>query len=101
MDNDTEKKKAKGIKKCVTERHLKFNDFKDSIFNDIKILRTQQGFKSDLHTIYTVNYNKTAMSSNDDKRLQTYNKIITYPYGTTVCESEMLSLLFKKIKHII
>ena len=71
MDNDTEKKKAKGTKKCVTERHLKFNDFKDSIFNDIKILRIQQRFKSDLQTKYTVNSNKTAMSSNDDKRLQT------------------------------
>ena len=71
MDNDTEKKKAKGTKKCVTERHLRFNDFKDSIFNDIKILRIQQRFKSDLQTIYTVNSNKTAMSSNDDKRLQT------------------------------
>ena len=71
MDNDTEKKKAKGTKKCVTERHLKFNDFKDSIFNDIKILRIQQRFKSDLQTIYTVNSNKTVMSSNDDKRLQT------------------------------
>ena len=71
MDNDTEKKKAKGTKKCVTERHLRFNDFKDSIFNDIKILRIQQRFKSDLQTIYTVNSNKTAMSSKDDKRLQT------------------------------
>ena len=37
--------------------------------------------------------NKIALSSNDDKRLQTFDKITTYPYGTNafkVCESEML-----------
>ena len=35
------------------------------------------------------------MSSNDDKRLQTFNVIETYPYGTNafkVCESEMLTV---------
>ena len=35
-----------------------------------------------------------APSSNDDKRLQTFDIITTYPYGTNpfkVCESEMPS----------
>ena len=38
--------------------------------------------------------NKIVLSSDDDKRLQTFDKIITYPYGTNpfkVCESEMLN----------
>ena len=37
--------------------------------------------------------NKIAISSNDDKRLQTFDRVITYPHGTNafkVCESEML-----------
>ena len=36
-----------------------------------------------------------ALSSNDDKILQTYDRFITYPYSPNafkVCESEMLSL---------
>ena len=44
--------------------------------------------------MYTEQINKTSLSSNDDKRLQTFDKITTYPYGTNafkVCESEMLS----------
>ena len=49
-DDGVEKKKAKGKKKCVIKRHLKFDDYKGSIFNDKKILRTQQRFKGDLHT---------------------------------------------------
>ena len=39
----------------------------------------------------TEQINKIALSSNDDKRLQTFDKITTYPYGTNtfkVCESE-------------
>ena len=37
--------------------------------------------------------NKIALTSNDDKRLQTFDKITTYPYGTNtfkVCKSEMM-----------
>ena len=30
MDDDIEKKKAKGIKKCVMERRLMFENYKDS-----------------------------------------------------------------------
>ena len=43
--------------------------------------------------VYTEEINKIALSSNDDKRLQTFDKITTYPYGTNafkVCESEMM-----------
>ena len=43
--------------------------------------------------MYTEEIKKIALSSNDDKRLQTLDKITTYPYGTNafkVCESEML-----------
>ena len=44
--------------------------------------------------MYTEEVNKIGLSSNDDKRLQTFDKITTYQYGTNtfkVCESEMLS----------
>ena len=43
--------------------------------------------------MYTEEVNKIALSSNDDKILQTFDGIITYPYGTNafkVCESEMM-----------
>ena len=53
----------------------------------------QQRFKSDHHKVYTEEINKIALNSNDDKRLQTCDRIKTYPYGTNVfkvCESEML-----------
>ena len=45
--------------------------------------------------MHTEEVNKIALSSNDDKRLQTYDRFTTYPDGTNafkVCESEMLPL---------
>ena len=63
------------------------------MFNDKIILKSQQRFKSDHHNVYTEEINKIALSSNDDKRLQTSDRITTYPYGTNafkVCESEMI-----------
>ena len=94
MDDDSEHKKAKGTKKCVIKRRLMFKNYKDCLLNNKIILQSQQRFKSDHHNVYTEQINKIALSSNDDKRLQTFDKITTYPYGTNafkVCESEMLS----------
>ena len=57
------------------------------------IRKLQQRFKSDHHEVYTEEVNKIALNSNDDKRLQTFDRIMTYPYGANalrVCESEML-----------
>ena len=38
-DDGVEKKKAKGTKKCVIKCHLKFDDYKDSIYNDKKNIK--------------------------------------------------------------
>ena len=81
MDDDIEKKKAKGTKKCIIKRRIMFDDYTDSILKNKIILRSQLRFKSDLHNVYTEEVNKIAISSNDDKRLQTFDGVTTYPYG--------------------
>ena len=71
-----------------------FENYKDSLFNNETIMRSQQRFKSDHHNVYTEEVNKTALDSSDNKRLQTFDRVTTYPYGKNafkVCESEMLS----------
>ena len=87
-------KKLKEQKKCVMKRRLMFEKYTDCLFNDKIILKSQQRFKSDYHNVYTEQINKIALSSKDDKRLQTFDKTTTYRYGTNtfkVCESEILS----------
>ena len=71
-----------------------FENYTDCLINNKIILKSQQRFKSDHHIVYTEKINKIALSSKDDKRLQTSDRIKTYPYGTNafnVCESEMLN----------
>ena len=92
MDDDSKKKKTKGIKNCVIKRRLIFENYKHSLFNNKTILKLQLRFKCD-HHVYTEEVNKIELSSNDDKKLQTLDRVTTYPYGINafkVCESEML-----------
>ena len=72
-----------------------FENYKDSLFNNKIKMRSQLRFKSDHHNMYTEEINKIALiSTNDNKRLQTYDVVITYPYAANafrVCESEILA----------
>ena len=68
-----------------------FEDYKDCLLNDKIILKSQQRFKSVYHEVYTVKINKIALSSNDNKRLQTFDRVTTYGApAVKVCESEMM-----------
>ena len=99
LDDGTENKKAKGTKKCIVKSELTFKNYVDCLFNDKTIIKSQQRFRSDHHRICTEEVNKIALSSNNDKRLQTSDKVTTYPYGTNVfkvCESEILVKLKQK-----
>ena len=101
-DDCEEDKKAKGTKKCVIKRMLKFYDHKYCLKNNATVLKSQQRFKSEGHDVYTEEINKIPLSSNDDKRLQTFDKIAPYPYGASagkVCKTELLSKV--NIKPII
>ena len=69
------------------------------MFNDIVILRSQQRFKSDYHEVYTEEVNKIALSRNDDKSLQKFDRVTTYPHGTNAfdlseCDMMMVKGLF-------
>ena len=55
--------------------------------------------------MYTGEVNKIALSSNDDKRIQTFDKVTTYPYEINafkICENEMLlknKVICDQVKH--
>ena len=94
MDDGRNDKKAKGTKRCVIKRRLKFNDYKGCLSNNKMVLKSQERFKSERLDVYTEEINKTALSSNDDKRLQNFDRITSYSYGKSagkVCKTELLS----------
>ena len=85
IDDSSKVKKAKGLKKCVIKRKLKFQDYencleaaqienkinhlvknkiradslKEFVKNNKLILKTQQRFKSERHNVFTEEINKT------------------------------------------
>ena len=63
--------------------------------NESKELRNEaQALRSNHHRVYTEELNKIEINSNNDKRIETFDKVTTYPYGANVfkvCEGEMSS----------
>ena len=76
-----EMKKAKGTKKCAVNKMLRFDDHKKCLFDNGKVLKSQQRFKSENHEVYTENIYKIALSCDDDKRIVTSDRTTSYPYG--------------------
>ena len=56
---------------------------KEFMKNKKSILKTQQGLKSERPNVFTREFNKIALSSNDDKSVQSIDSIETYAYGTS------------------
>ena len=69
-----------------------FENYKDFLFNNKTIYRSQERFKSYYHNMYTEEVNMIALSSNDDKRLKTFDRITAYPCRT----NEMMMMMIKQ-----
>ena len=54
-------------------RRLIFENYEDSLFNNKTILKSQLRFKINQEV------NKISLNSIDDKRLQTFDRVATYP----------------------
>ena len=96
-DKKEEHKKAKGTKKYVIKKRLNFELYKRALFNNEAIRCTQQRFKSDHHKIYTQSVHKTALNNKDDKRIQSFDGITTYPIGM---DNDLINESEKIIKEI-
>ena len=75
------------------------------IRNNKSILKTQQRLKSRRHNVFTEEINKIALSSNDDKRIQSIDSIETYACGTSkdvVSQKEVIKFnnIMKRYKNI-
>ena len=65
----SEGKKCKGIKKNVIKKSIMFEDYKDCLFKKSYVYRSQMLFRSFKHDIQTIEVNKLALSSDNDKRI--------------------------------
>ena len=88
----TEHKKARGTSKCVVKKTLSFDHYKKCLFNNKNVRCMQYRIKSTPSSVDTVQINKITLRNSDNKRLQSFNGITTFPYGTNafmVCIEEL------------
>ena len=77
---NTEPKKCKGIKKCVVKKTIAFEDYKRCLFEGRNVHRSQLLFRSNKHEVKTLEVNKLALNSQDDKRISA-DGIASYAIG--------------------
>ena len=68
MDDKTENKRCKGVKKQVVKETITHEDYKTCLTTGKEILRKQNILRSYNHEVYTEEVNKVALSATDDKR---------------------------------
>jgi len=81
-------KKAKGVKKYVVKKHMRFDDYKtilDAHKNNLEItditIRKMNMIQSKNHFVYSKTVEKLVLSANDDKRVIMDDGINTLAYG--------------------
>ena len=81
-DDGNNHKKPKGTKKVCNKTKTYISKFQNisRLFISKNVYRSQQRFKSYNHDVYTDEVNKIALNSNDNKRLQIFDRTTTYPY---------------------
>ena len=65
----TESKKCKGIKKCIVEKTISFEDYKACLFSGDESYRSQLVFRSSKHEVRMLEVNKLVLSRDDDKHI--------------------------------
>ena len=77
IEEDTQVRKCKGIKKNVIKKKLDFDDYVKCLFSGEKKMRSMKIIRSEKHDIYSKEVNKIALSNEDDKRHVLKDKIYT------------------------
>jgi hypothetical protein len=76
-----EKKTAKGVKKSVTKKKIRQDDYKTCLFNKKQTKASMNQIRSHGHEIYSIKLNKIALSPYDDKRFILENGVNTLAHG--------------------
>ena len=67
VEDNSETRKAKGVKKKCDKNTLLFEDYKDCLFSEKEVMKNMNIIRSQNHDIYSMTMNKIALSANDDK----------------------------------
>ena len=77
----SEVKKLKGIGKTIITKDIRFDDYKDCLFNNKTKMNKMYTLNSNKHELFVNEINKISMTPFDDKRYICEDGIQTIPYG--------------------
>ena len=80
LDDGKDKKTCKGIKKCVKDFKIKHQNYKETLMKGDNMNVSQRTIRSYNHEVYSIETNKIALSSVNNKRYM-INNIDSYSYG--------------------
>jgi hypothetical protein len=80
-EDEDEHKKCKGVKRNVVASDIKFQDYKNTLFQRQKFNIKQNVFRSHKHQLFSENITKIGLSYNDDKSYILDNNINCYTFG--------------------
>ena len=92
LDNEKEKKTAKGVVKNVIIKELKHELYKNILETSGKMRSKMKVIRSNKHQIYTMEINKISLSAYDDKRWIKDDGITSYAYGHYKINTEEIIL---------
>ena len=78
LGDPVERKRCKGIKKCVIDRCLRFRDYRKCLKYGKNVYKSQMSIQSRGHVIYSEVVNKIALNRDDDKRVVCEDGIDTF-----------------------
>jgi intergrase/recombinase len=81
LDDESEKKTAKGIVRNVIKKHLKHENYKQILDSGGRMTSKMKMIRSFDHNVYTVDVTKISLSAYDDKRFIKEDGISSYAYG--------------------
>ena len=98
---NVQKKKCKGIRKCIIKKEITIDDYRECLFSKQPQLRTMNTIRSRQHNVGSERINKTALSADDDKRIISEDGINTMAIGhrlsnATQSKAMTSSLILKK-----
>ena len=76
-----EKKRAKGTKKYVVKKMIRYSDYKNVLQKGCLLRHQMNMFRSQNHDLKTITVNKISLSAFDDKRYLQNDGISSYAYG--------------------
>ena len=90
--DETNVRKAKGVKKNVIKKQIKHEQYKKALFKNEQMWHGMKMLRSDGHEIYGIHVNKISLSPFDSKRWIADNGVNTRAYGYNNQIEEMESL---------